>query len=150
MPFFPKLEGLGAILAPSWRVLGPSWLQVRGSWDHVASKLGGLGSKLSLLGSKLGVKLALKLHFANIAKNTEKSRAQLELVGLARYVGGGDSRGTCGGEGRGRVLAAPYRSYTVHVLGVLFSSRRVIELSAMLSYHLLQCCVTCPIKPCST
>ena len=73
MPFFPKVGGLGTILAPSWGVLGPYWLQVRGSWDHVASKLGGLGSKLSLLGSKLGVKLALKLHFANIAKNIEKS-----------------------------------------------------------------------------
>ena len=79
-----KLRGLGAILAPSWVGLGLSWLQVGRSWGHLGSKLGGigchlgsklggLGSKLGHLDSKLGVKLALKLHVVEIAKNIEKS-----------------------------------------------------------------------------
>ena len=33
-----KLGGLGAMLAPSWRVLGPSG----GSWGHLGSKMGSL------------------------------------------------------------------------------------------------------------
>ena len=48
-----KLEGLGAILAPTWGVLGPSWLQDEGSWGYLGSKLGGLGGILGVMARNL-------------------------------------------------------------------------------------------------
>ena len=67
-----KLEVLGVILAPSSGSWGHLGSKLGGIGGHLGSKLGGLGSKLGHLDSKLGVKLALKLHVVEIAKNMEK------------------------------------------------------------------------------